>query len=160
MAKINLSKFQKRVEKQLKSVVSQNNMKQFAALALELIKKRSRKGLGVVGGNKGKGRTKPFPSPLSPSYVAQRRRSRLSPYTSPTKSNITFSGRMLASLRVTTKEGFVSVSPTGVSRGGVPNSKIAEYLVDMDRTFLALTKEEFDKLVSLLKRKIKESARR
>lgn len=155
MAKVNITAFQKRIEKQLKQVVSRNNMKQFATLAIELIKDRSRKGLGVENN-----KLTSFPS-LSPLYIAQRRRSRLSPFTTATKSNITFSGRLLASLRVQAeKEGKIVVAPSGTSRNGIPNKRVAEYLVEMDRVFLDLTEQERQKLIMLLKRKIAESSRR
>jgi hypothetical protein len=80
---------------------------------------------------------------LSPSYVEFRKatRHRLSPYTSPKKSNLTYSGRLLGSLSaLRAKDGSVSVGPKG-SR----NIKVHGY-VSEKRPYLFLSDLEIKKL--------------
>jgi hypothetical protein len=150
--RLNLNKFQKRVESQIKRALNRNNLKQLGTLALKLIQDRSRKGYGVENG-----RLVRFPA-LSEKYIQQRQRSRLSPFTTARKSNITFTFRLLAGLRVNTKDQLISVSPTGTSRRGVSNKDIAGFLAEKDRVFLDLTKEEITRLARDLKKKLQQSA--
>lgn len=148
--KVNINKFKKRTEKQLNKVLSKDNLKQLGTLALKIIRDRSRRGFGIVSGKLQK-----FPS-LSPKYVDQRRRSRLSPFTNPKKSNITFSGRLLAGLRVKNgRPGQVIVEPSGTSRNGVSNKLIAKHLIKKNRVFLDITKKELDQIIKLLRTKFK-----
>ena len=111
--------------------------------AIRIIKKRTRDGRGLA---KPGGVPRPLKK-LSKNYIKQRRRMRLSPFTSPTKSNLTRSGRMLASLRTTIQGNRVVVKPTGVSREGIKNEKIAEYVADQGRPFLNLSALETQKLL-------------
>lgn len=54
---------------------------------------------------------------------------------------------MLASLRTTIQGNRVVVKPTGVSREGIKNEKIAEYVADQGRPFLNLSALETQKLL-------------
>jgi len=149
-AKQDLNKVIANIKKEITKSFNNQQMQKIAAFAMEQIKERSRNGYGVddLGGTE-----KKFPA-LSKGYIEQRKRSKLSPYTSATKSNITFSGRLLASLRFSTRDGAAVIKPTGTSRNGTPNDEVAGYLEDQGRSFLTLSKKQLDKLYEFIRSKI------
>jgi hypothetical protein len=148
---LDLSKFNKKVERKLKQITSKRQMQTLGLEALRLIRKRVRKGFSVA---KNLGREEPF-KPLDIDYIERRRKIRLSPFTSPSKSNITRSGRLISGLRLTTKDRVFQIKPTGKSREGVSNVFIAQVLTKQGRPFLNLSLTEQRKLLSFYKRIIK-----
>ncbi len=86
----------KRWDKQLRDSVSARQMKLLGNEAIRLIQERTRRGYGVEKDGGPQRRLKR----LSSAYIKQRRRMRLSQFTTPGKSNLTRSGRMLAGLRL------------------------------------------------------------
>ena len=148
-ARIDLQKFQTDLEKMLKASAGRADMLRLGNYVLDLIKARVRKGYGA---DKNGGRQKKL-KPLSRSYKKQRARLRLSPFTTPTKSNLTRSGRLIGGLRVAVQSGVVIIRPSGSSREGTPNQKVAEY-VSKDRPFLFLTKGEIQSAAQYFEKEI------
>jgi hypothetical protein len=133
---------------------------QVAREAASLIRRRTRRGLGV---REEGGASSPL-KPLSRSYVEQRKRMRLSAFTSPGKSNLTRSSELLESLGVQrTETGRYRITPQGYRDvGGLSNAQLASY-VSRARPFLYLAKDEIAQLAKgyrksvedLVKRKVK-----
>lgn len=81
---------------------------------------------------------------LSASYILyrQRNRKRLASYTSPTKSNLTFTGELLSSLSIKRfRQGSWQLRFEGQHGSGISNAKLARY-VSEDRPFLNLSASE------------------
>lgn len=146
-----LSKFKTKVEKQLKEAISKKTMLEIAQVVMQRIKERTRKGFGVRKNNQ----EYKFPA-LSLNYIKARRRRRLSPFTKPTKSNVTLTGRLVASLRYKAKDGNLTIEPTGQNKG-LTNQRLAQILEqDLDRRWIALSKKDQDKVISIIKRRLKK----
>jgi hypothetical protein len=148
-AKIDLQKFSKDIEKRLKVSASRPEMLRLGNFVLNLIKARVRQGFGVSEN----GGQKEDLKELSRSYKKQRAKLRLSPFTTPTKSNLTRSGRLIGGLRVAVQNGVVIIRPSGTSREGTPNQKVAEY-VSKDRPFLFMTKSEVQSAAEYFEKEI------
>lgn len=134
------TKFIKGVEADLKRSGDNASLKRLGQYALEIIRDRTRAGFGVpVQG----GKQKRLPA-LSDSYKKRRRGMKLSPFTKPSKSNLTLSGAMLASLRVSTRKYEVIISPSGNDAQGVSNQDKANWQEDLGRIFLRLSKDEME----------------
>lgn len=134
-----LDKFIKKVKETYKLTTTSKSLRSIGKEMCLMIKERSRKGYGVDANETPQRRFKA----LSPSYIEMRSNARgLSFYTSPRKSNITFSGEMLDSLDVvqTVKET-VTIAPTGRRPGGEYNSVVARY-VSETRPFMYLSKTQ------------------
>lgn len=129
-----------------RATVDNNALKQ--DLGREVIKQvsaRTRRGIGVV-----KKVAKPF-KPLKGNTIRKRRslqkRGKLSPETSPTKSNMTESGELVKSLRE-------DVIPTGVNvtLEGTENKRKARN--NPDRILMDVTKEEEQALTNMVAKEI------
>lgn len=128
---------------------SKTNLTKISNNTIKSIVDRVRSGMGVK--NKSETRLKP----LSQSYIDQRRKSRkLDSTTSPSKSNLTFSGRMLRS--ITSKIGTFRMV-LGFSNS--ENKAKAGY-VSKDRPFFDLTKKEEEKLIEELKKPLLKEVKR
>lgn len=148
-AKIDLQKFQKDLEKKLKASAGRADMMRLGNYVLNLIKARVRKGYGATkhGGAQKKLKR------LSDPYQKQRARIRLSPFTTPKKSNLTRSGRLIGGLRVAVENGVVIIRPSGTSREGTPNQEVAKE-VSKARPFLFMTKGEIRSATEYFKKEI------
>lgn len=134
--------------------------KAFAGEASVLIVRRTRSGQGVAND----GGAERDLRPLSKSYIEKRKRAKLSAFTSPRKSNLTFTGEMLGSL-VPTKRGNGRWVLTFEGRrdDGHTNAEVARY-VSGARPFLYLSRDELARLeksyrrnfASLVKRQLKK----
>ena len=149
-AKQDLDSILGKLKKSIIKNFSSREMQKIANFTIQEIKDRSRKGYGVstLGGSE-----EAFDS-LSPDYIAQRKRMKLSPFTTAKKSNITRSGRMLASLRYKVRDGYARIEPTGNSREGTPNIDIAGYVADQGRPFMTLSKYQLGRLYTFIKKEI------
>lgn len=157
-----LEKFQKKFQKKLGRNLTKSEVSGLGKLAIDIIVKRTRRGFGVKkdGGNVRKLKS------LKKSYVAQRRRlaSKLSRFTSPNKSNLTFTSQMLSSIKVVktvkTKTGVVSViSPKGSHSGGQTNEEVAVF-ASLSRPFFHLAKKEKRELIEVFEKRFKKSISR
>lgn len=154
-AQIDLKKFTDKVKKGLQKTISAKEMQKIAAYVIAEIKERSRRGFGTASATRAGGVEKRFPA-LTKSYIDRRKRIKLSPFTTPSKSNITRSGRMLASLRYKTKDGAARIEVTGKSREGRDNQDIAGYLADQGRYFMNLTSRQLTGLLKFVDSNIKK----
>lgn len=136
--KSDFAKFIKGVEQDAKQAGSASALKQLGNYALRLIRDRTRDGFGVkkVGGPEKELKK------LSPRYIKARRGMKLSQFTSPSTSNLTLTGAMLASLRVFTKNFQITIHPTGSDRKGISNQKKADWNEEKGRVFLRLSDTE------------------
>jgi hypothetical protein len=149
-ATLDLEKIFAKLKKNVKRSFSAREMNKIGNFIVEEIRSRSRAGYGVKTPG---GAEKKFKG-LNAAYIKQRRRMRLSSFTTPSTSNITRSGRLLAGLRYKTKDGGARIEPSGTSREGVDNTKIAEYLADQGRPFMNLSKYQMDRLLKFIKKEI------
>lgn len=119
--------------------------------AAEEIKKRTRAGYGVSSNEGNKERL----AALSDGYKRRRARAQLSPETSASRSNLTFSGSMLDSIQFVPISRFEGrVTPTGTDENGISNVDKAFYVTEQGRPFLYLSKPEIRRLRDLLRTKL------
>ncbi len=144
------TKFIKGVEADVKRSGDNASLKRLGQFALEIIRDRTREGFGVP---KSGGAEKPLKK-LSPAYRKQRRGMKLSSFTTPDKSNLTLSGAMLASLRVFTKKGELTISPTGTDKKGISNQDKANWQEDLGRIFLRLSQDEMERVTEFYQTEI------
>ncbi len=156
-AKQDLKKIFDRIEKVLGQAVNRTEMRSLANLSIDLIYKRTKLGYGV----REKFGSKSPLRKLSPAYIAARKKSsKLSGTTSPSKSNLTFTGQMLDSLRILKESsGEFLIGPSGQRRttGGkfsLTNAKVAEYQAKQGRIFNNLSALEFNQLLRQYRRDI------
>lgn len=118
--------------------------------ARQMIKSRTRNGYGVVEDNAPATR---LPG-LSESYKKQRKRlarqGKLSPDTTPNKSNMTKTGELLDTMVVSVKGDTVTVSPNGKK-----NAKKAKYNAEKGRVVYNLSKKENQAIRRIVNEKIK-----
>lgn len=153
-----LNKLTRQLEKTVSNLVTREDMRDVANLAIELIVSRTRAGKGVKrpGGNTSK------LAALSDEYIEFRRRNRarLSPTTRFDKSNLTFSGQLLSSIQVIKvskiKNRQVAIIGAKPNRrdDGTTNTQVAEW-VQRVRPFFFLSKGEATKVSAELAKRIK-----
>ena len=161
--KVDLSKFKKQMERVLDDVASPASMREIGTDAAERIRKRTRLGKGVeVDG----GDASPLKA-LSDQYKKSRKNSRgskglgkLSQFTTPGKSNLTFTGQLLDSIRVISQgAASVVIGLYGGRRGGGTNKEIGGY-VSEDRPFLHLSKAELEGMKRTIRQRIDAALKR
>ena len=134
-----VAKFSKSLTEALKRARSSKEMEFLAGAAINIIQTRTWKGKGVdrPGGNTFNLKK------LSKSYIEQRKRNRgrLSAKTTPTTSNLTYTGQMLYSLGFKKGSKNIVIGPQGNRRDGGTNAKVAEY-VSKVRPFMFLAADE------------------
>lgn len=124
--------------------------------AATTIQRRTRQGYGVSQD----GGTLQRLKPLSPAYVEQRKRARLSSFTSPGRSNLTFTGELLGSLGVERRAaGHWVITLEGTRDDGLPNAQLARF-VSRERPFLNLAKSEIQSLERAYRRTFDELVKR
>lgn len=167
-AKQRINDIAKSIAYELKTSFGQSLMRQIGNEAARLIYVRTKLGYG----NKDNGGTKFKFKQLNPFYVEIRRavksgnRKRiirmyqesgipvpnplptsLDDTTKPAKSNLTFSGQLLRSIKVkSTANGNVIVAPVGYRNDGLTNEQVANSVTKFGRPFMKLTKLEENKL--------------
>ena len=132
-----------------------------AKKARDIIYKRVKAGRGVtsVGPNAQPSRL----ARLSIPYIERRKRTGVpGAFGSPGKSNLTYSGQMLESIRVqASARGFrVEVPNSKRSNSNLSNSEVAQYVQDNGRPFFALTVDEIQFLVREIEREVRKLTRR
>lgn len=135
----------------------EDEMDDVGEVIIDLIKNRTRKGYGVDANYGSKGKL----APLQPSTKEYRKRYRgkLSSETKPKKSNLTFTGSMLDSLKAKVKGFSVLVRPTGRDSKGVPNLQKAGQLTKggkhmKARPFLYLSQIEINRLTKDIRKRV------
>jgi hypothetical protein len=168
--RVNMKKFEAMMKKVIGEVESKETMQELGDEMAERIRKRTRLGKGV---SERGGAPKPL-APLSQSYKDFRkgkvafaqspyghvypykpdRKPNLSSQTSANKSNLTFTGQMLDSIKtISAKVGSAIVSVSGRRKDGMSNKEVAEF-VSVARPFLNLSKPELNALQKLIRQRI------
>ena len=139
-------------------------MRPLGEKAVEIIVRRTRLGYGVERHGQERFKLKA----LSPGYVYFRKqvdaglasfpgslgKQGLSEWTTPTKSNLTATGRMLDSMAgIEVRRGSVVVGPTGGRPGGLTNMQVAAW-VSRDRPFNFLSRLEQEQLVRFYRNRV------
>ena len=128
---------------------SKRAMKQLGNEAIDIIVTRTRRGLGVARTGSRQQRLKG----LSPRYIEFRKTQRLDPTTSAGKSNLTFTGQLLRSMRVKSNSARkVTWGPNKRRRkGGITNERLGEY-VSVARPFNFLSTREVTQIAKSLEK--------
>jgi hypothetical protein len=143
------------LNKQLKKAITldlakPSQMRFLGTEAIKLIVKRTRNGFGVEADGQPSRRL----MRLTENYVNYRKqnRFRLSPFTTPGKSNLTFTGQMLDSFQIRqVSQGRTFIAPFGRRKGGGPtNLQVAGYVTENGRPFNNLSRSEIQRLAKLL----------
>ena len=147
----------KSLQRRFSRALTDKDMRELGTLAANLIRKRTRAGGSVrnTGGNVVKLKR------LSDQYKNFRNRNSgdLHKTTVPWTSNLTFTGRMLKSIRVTSiKTGIRGKSELIVGPFGGFNIKKAEW-VSVDRPFMNLGKTEIKKITDLMAKRIRNNVK-
>lgn len=109
--------------------------------------KRTKLGYGVSEPEGGQSKLKP----LSGNYTVQRKKLPLDSTTSPKKSNLTQTGKMLNDIKVKGHETTITLT-----LGSELSNNKAKWNADMGRVFFNVSKVQVTKLTSLIKLKLKE----
>jgi len=157
-----LNDIQKKYEKNFKEIVQVAKSPQFlqpiAVIAADLIRKRTRLGYGVRGEGAERERLKA----LSPKYVDFRKKNpRLSEFTTAKRSNLTFTGQLLDSLkgRTTTRGIVVYLDPRRVG-SKLTNAQIKDYQEKQGRSFFYLSRTEIINVERVYRLKIIEELKK
>lgn len=155
-----LESFFKDLEKGIKQTFYKKTMKEIGEIAIEQIVDRTRDGYGAEKTGAMRRRFKP----LSPSYIEYRKRKQneLDGTTAPNKSNLTFTGRMLRSMKIKeVSNNRVSWGPSRDRRkGGVTNEEIARFQEENGRPFNYLSKEDLNKISSYVNKTLQSNLQR
>ena len=112
------------ITKTVKEVADKAAMTKLADFATELVVKRTRLGYAVGKNYGAKGKF----AKLSDRYIKIRKKSKLDSLTRPTKSNLTRTGQMLASMKGRyVSRGTIVIEPTGSRDDGLTNLEVAEF---------------------------------
>lgn len=134
-------------------------LKLLSAEAISIIVKRTRLGYGVK--KEGGERFKLSSIPWSEKYKLIRKTAPLDETTSPKKSNLTFTGQMLRSVKVIKMTGnTIVIGPTGSRDDGLTNSEVAADNAKRGRTFMALSGNEHKQLTRLARRSFTDLLKR
>lgn len=146
-AKADLNKLVRNLRKGIGVSTSKRSMKLLGNEAIDLIVERTRRGKGVKRTGAKQRRLKR----LSKRYVEYRKTQKLDATTSPGKSNLTFTGQMLRSMRVKSNSARkVTWGPNKRRRkGGITNEQVGEY-VSRARPFNFLSAREITKIAKTL----------
>lgn len=153
-----LKQIQARFEDQFNEVIRVAKSPQFldpiAVIAADLIRKRTRLGYSVA--REGADRQKL--AGLSEKYIEFRKKSRLSQFTTPRRSNLTFSGQLLDSIKGrSTPRGIVVYLENQRSDPGkkkVTNAQIKDYQEKQGRPFFYLSRTEIINIERVYRQKV------
>lgn len=120
-------------------------LKSMGLETIDIIVTRTRRGFGVkrTGGNRRKLKK------LSPGYIKHRQRNRnlLSRFTSPGKSNLTFTGQMLESVKIIkANDSEFILGPSGRRSDGKRNADVGRWVTEQGRPFMNLGRKEITDL--------------
>lgn len=147
---MNPNDFSAKLKKLLDAVVDQftskDAMQTLGDEAAALIKKRTRVGYGVAG----PGATKSKLKPLSEPYKKQRKADGVAATTSPNKSNLTNTGKMLDNIGAVASKGKVTIGFSDADQ-----EQKAEWVTEGGRPFNSLSDAEIKQLRNKLEAAIK-----
>lgn len=160
-------------------VLNSQGMRRLGDQTAKIVQRRTRLGFGVERNNGRRSRLKP----LASSYREQRRNEAfyfkkkknsgevvtvrakilgggkrhpdLSSTTTPGKSNLTFTGQLINSIKTTVARPFsFIVAPTGRRTDGKTNQEVAQFVKDQGRVFDNLSRNEIRQLQETVRRKM------
>ena len=146
------------MRKSIGKSVSKKTMLELGKQAVMQIVERTRRGFGVEKTDANKRKLKP----LSQRYIEKRKRANnLSNTTTPKKSNLTFTGQLLRSMRVKqVSNRRVRWGPNKrIRKGGLTNERLGE-IVSEERPFNFLSKQDIKKLSRSLDKKLTDALRK
>lgn len=151
-AKNDINAIFKKLKGSLEKAASLPEMKKLGEAAVVIVVKRTRLGFGVASKFGQRQKLKP----LSKLYIKARKTApKLDSSTRPTKSNLTFTGQMLKSMKVlpTTKDGLIVIGPSGArSKDTLTNDQVAGFVTKAGRPFNNLSLNEFNQLVRIYRK--------
>lgn len=147
-----LFELQLKINEGLSKGTSQSKMQELINFLAGEVKKRTRLGYGVDS----PGANRKGLKALSPNYIKKRRldkkRGRLHPDTTPSKSNLTRTGQMLNSLQGKAQSGRKGIINLKASRNdGKTNPEIAGYNEEKGRKFMNLSNLELKRARQLVR---------
>jgi hypothetical protein len=155
-----MEQFVRNLRRGVGNAYTKSMMRKYGELAIKFIVARTRKGIGV---SKTAGSEKRLKA-LSASYIKHRQRNtgKLDSTTSPRRSNLTFTGQMLRSMRVKeVSKRQVKWGPNKVRRkGGITNEKVGEFVAQQGRPFNFLSKVDIKKLIKFIDKSLQGSIRK
>lgn len=155
-AKRDIDKFTNRLTLAIKRALNTGELNAIAKIAISIISKRTRAGFGVKNAGQNATRLKK----LSGTYVEFRKKSKdlNRALTTPGKSNLTFTGKLLESLtvkQVNVAEQKVFIGGNRRRRkGGATNEDVAGFVAEQGREFLNLSRREIDKIAVAYRRNL------
>jgi len=157
-------RFSNRMRKTVGDTHNKRNLNKYGKLAAKQILTRTRKGRGVAETNTVGGKTVKLKK-LSSKYQDYRKRTKKNMHSEAKvkKSNLTYTGQLLDSLKVTkvnAKKGSFRIEPTGRRKDGKTNKKVAEYVDKNGRPFLGLTSADQLNINKLFKQTLTDSIRK
>lgn len=175
---IKLPDFANALQKAIEKAVSPDAMRSYALEAANMIRVRTRLGYGVASSGGKRERLKP----LSESYKKQRagqlgffttesgavvpykpkRKPKISEFTTPGRSNLTFTGQLLDSLQVTSaNRGKATIGVQGRRAGSsLTNRDVARFVEEQGRPFLNLSDVEIKRVNELVTKRLTEELRK
>lgn len=132
----------KSINKKVDELTNKSGMDEVGEEAVDMVKKRTRLGYGADG------RKKEKLGKLSEGYQKQRKKKKLSKSTSPSKSNLTNTGKMLDDLTHTSQD-----ESTTIEFNTQESLKKAEWVTKGGRPFMSLTAQEKKRITKFLQEK-------
>jgi hypothetical protein len=150
-AKNDLTRFIDKLRGSITQAASINQTRSLGIEAIRIIRVRTRLGYGVPEQFENRKRLAAF---TSEKYVFQRRTDpRLSADTTPTKSNLTYTGQLLDSLAILGINAHgCRIGPSGGRDDGQTNERVARSVAARGRVFLNLSKLEATQLKRFYRR--------
>lgn len=155
---ISINKVRASVEKELKESLNNSRMKEIGDFVLEKIRVRTRLGYGVSAHKSAREKLKPLADVTKEIRKGFKASGKLSEFTSPGKSNLTFTGQMLDGLSVKVQSmGKVLVEITGNRKATrdpkAPrtNKEVARKVTDEGRPFMFLTDKDYKAVVNFVR---------
>lgn len=148
----------KKILKRIEVILDRFDLDPYAEDTAERIKNRTRLGYGVES----RGARRQKLKPLKDTYRNIRRKNKgsLSKATTPKKSNLTFTGQLLDSLRGFGRRGRIVIEVVDNRDDGESNKAIAGYVKENGRPFLEVSDKELKGLRNDIKRDLIKSLRR
>lgn len=159
MSKISVSvnKVRASLEKDLRDSLNESRMKKVGEFLIERIRIRTRLGYGVSGNMKPREKLKPLAETTKDIRKGFKKAGKLSEFTTPGRSNLTFTGQMLDNLVVRViSMGKIVIDVTGTRKKlkkddlGT-NKEVAQKVTDEGRPFMYLTDKDYKAVINFIR---------
>lgn len=164
MAKVTVLKMnmERAVMLALEKVRSVSSMKKYGQMAADIVKLRTRLGDGVAKEGGEREKLKPLAQATKDARKRMANRGELHEHARPNRSNLTMTGQLLDSVKITdVSVGMVKFGPEGLRKdGNLSNAEVGKYVTEAGRPFNNLSKVERKRLNDSIFRDIKAALRR